>query len=128
VVCHCNDDKAWVKDGPGSHRVVSARTPRSDQAIGAFVCLTKRNDDVRCGFIQEKSYQPTIHHNPTFIRVDGTMDLSEMHDSGGPWWAPTANALGIHRGHWPEDLSQGTYMAQNFVSAINRRVKINPPG
>lgn len=124
-------DQPWVRDGGTSHRTVTDRTPRADQIVGQYVCLSKRNDTVACGNIQSKSFDLGAGFNNTFIRVNGpSSGLSVGGDSGGPWWAQLIGtpgctcAYGTDEGHPADDPNDAVYMAVNYMGAINIRVLV----
>jgi hypothetical protein len=54
---------------------------------------------------------------------DGTDNLSSGGDSGGPWFFGTT-AYGIHSGEPSGDDTDAFYMAHNYMSVLNIRVKI----
>ena len=118
------EDKPWVKDSADTHRVITGRRQRSEQPIDGFVCLTRRDNDVRCGYIESKIFDPGSGFEATFIRVNGlSQDLSVGGDSGGPWWSGQL-AYGIHRSEPVADPWDAVYTAQNYLGQLNRRVKI----
>lgn len=121
------DDQPWVRDGGTSYRVVTDRVARSGQSVGDYVCLSKRDDTVKCGLIQSKTFDPGAGYNATFIRVDGgSVDLSVGGDSGGPWWLGSCKAYGTHMGSVTADPNDAVYMAQNLITTMGVRVKISP--
>lgn len=122
------DDQPWVNDGSG-HKIVGAKTSRQNQAINDTVCLSKLNQNVLCGTIETKIFDPGTGYNATFIRVDGgSTNLSSDGDSGGPWWkhdgSGNAIAYGIHHGEVIADSNDAVYMAQNYLADLGIKVKL----
>jgi len=92
--------------------------------LGDPVCKYGRTTGYTCGTIETKQFDPDgsgTLFNATFIYVDGgSVNLSEGEDSGGPWFYGTT-AYGVHKGGSGNDA---WFMAQNYMSALNIRVKI----
>lgn len=119
------DDQPWVRDGGTSHRVIDGRRARADQMKGDYVCVSKRDDTVKCGFLDSKIFDPGPGFNATFIRVDGgTTDLTVGGDSGSPWWVGSTIAYGTHVGSVDADPNDAVYMAQNYMTTLGVRVKV----
>lgn len=100
------------------NRYVYPTRHRDDQELDEFVCKHGKTTGFTCGYIINKSYQPT-GMAATFIRVhrDG-VNLSEGGDSGGPWFSGNT-AYGIHIGGIGDDAY---YMAVNYLSYLDLTV------
>jgi len=109
----------WWSDG--STREITWGKPRSQQAVGSYVCKYGRTTHYTAGYIASKTYEPyrVPDSEPTFILVDNTGaydDLSDPGDSGGPWFLGNY-AYDTHSG----GLSNGDafYMAIDYLSGID---------
>jgi hypothetical protein len=115
-----------------SYRFVTGTRPRSQQAVGEFVCKFGVTTGHNCGTIESTSFLPPsgpgLWVNPaaTFIYVDGDrhgVDLSEPGDSGGPWFSGET-AYGVMSGQSSNDA---IYMAIDFISALGVSVLTTTP-
>lgn len=115
------------------YRFVTGTRPRSQQAVGEFVCKYGVTTGHTCGTIESTSFQPPsgqpgqwINPTATFIYVDGDrhgVNLSEGGDSGGPWFSGNT-AYGVHSGGFGNDSA---YMAIDYISALGVSVLTTTP-
>ncbi|MGQ0669973.1 MAG: hypothetical protein ACT4PO_09930 [Actinomycetota bacterium] len=120
-------DPNLINDGSGT-RTITARTSRTNQAVGTIVCKFGRTTGYGCGTLWDKSYMPgTFCVNPanaTWMLVNPVPagpDLAEVGDSGGPVFVGNTayGTINCQIG-----LASMIYMAQNYLSNIGVRVDI----
>lgn len=104
-------------DGTYNRYVYSTRH-RNDQELNEFVCKHGKATGFTCGYIINKSHQPS-GMAATFIRVHrDNVNLSEGGDSGAPWFSGNT-AYGVHIGGIGDDAY---YMAVNYLSYLDLTV------
>jgi hypothetical protein len=130
-----DQDVEWLKT-PGmtdinaiwdgtSNRQITSRTGRSEMFVSQAVCRFGVNGGRGCTTIvsvnaNPGSLDPNHTYNNTWIRTGSCGSLPG--DSGGPYYFGNA-AFGTHKGKFfNQDC---VFMAQNFMSVLNIRVKIH---
>lgn len=127
------EDRAWIRDFSGDstpgYRYVKSARGWADQPVdgeNSRVCHFGTGGDIpelKCGYIVRKDYEPThsSYNNPApkFILVRSNGDLTDLGDSGGPWFDGNT-ALGIQSGgNWNEPGNTdglGFYMSITYFN------------
>jgi streptogrisin C len=119
------EEPRFYASSTSSHRPLTSRQTRSQQAVGGYVCHRGKTTGYSCGTIQTKTYAPGYSNacpgttcSAVWIRVEGPSLECFPGDSGGSWFL-VYSAYGIYKGQ----SSSGTdaagcnwafYMASNY--------------
>ncbi len=128
--------KPWARDneptsgGTNYYREIYGSANRSDQPIGALVCKYGITTRYTCGYLNSKTVTPSDerYSQPTYMRYgDGTRDMSDGGDSGGPTYVGH-QAWGMHHGGYNSGSHVGNalYMAANYIASKGLIINLAP--
>lgn len=109
----------WISDGLGGRNII-AKTYRSNQSIGAFVCKYGKTTGFGCGNIVSKTHAPSYIPNvqPTYIRVHKAgVDLASRGDSGGPVFSSNSAYGIVHGSIGSNNIDDLVYTTINYVES-----------